>query len=93
MTHPILCVHHILDDGFDALWPTQVKPDRSLLRLEHQSKCEKGAAPSLKGDELYELVRPGVASWKAQGIAIRQFVHLLHLLEEAFDLLFSPHLL
>src|SRR5215471_4047143 len=27
LTHSILCLHHLLDDGFDALWPTQMQPD------------------------------------------------------------------
>jgi hypothetical protein len=75
-------VCHILDDRFDALWPAYVQPDWSLLRLEDQCKLKKGAARSLEGDELHQGVRPGVISWKAEGIAICQFAHLLHMLEE-----------
>ena len=43
MSHPILRVHHILNDRFDALRPAQVQPDWPLLRLEQQCKREKGA--------------------------------------------------
>lgn len=60
---------HILDDGFGAFWSTQVKPDGSLLLLEDECECEKGAACSFVGDELYERVGPGVVSWEAKGIA------------------------
>ena len=93
MTHPTLWVHHLLDDRFHALRPAQVEPDWPLFRLEDQRKREKGTAPSLKGDELQERVRPGVTSWKTEGIAICQFVHLLHTLEDLVDLLSSCHLL
>src|SRR6266702_4600328 len=55
-------VHHILDDRLDSLWSAQVHPDRPLLRLEDQSKREKGAASSLDGDELHKPVRPSGTS-------------------------------
>ncbi len=51
-----ISVHHALGDRFDALWSAQVQPDGSSLRLEDQREREKGAAPSLNGDELPERV-------------------------------------
>src|SRR5436190_1593864 len=86
-------VHHILDDRLDSLWATQVQPDRPLLGLEDQCKREKGAASTLEGDKLHQPVRPGITSWKAEGIAICQFVHLLHILEKLVDLSTSRYLL
>ncbi len=83
--------YHPLDDRFDAIRPAQVQPDWPLLWLEDQRKCEKGAAATLKGDELHQIVRPCDTSWKAEGIAICQFVHLLHTLEEFADLYCSRH--
>ncbi len=88
-----ISVHHALGDRFDALWSAQVQPDGSSLRLEDQREREKGAAPSLKGDELPERVRPAVIFGKAEGIPTGQFVHLLYILEEIVDLFVSPRLL
>lgn len=78
LTFAIVWVDHILDDCFDAIWSTQVQPDWALLWLEDECECEKGAASSLEGNELHQGVCPGFASWKAEGIAICQFVDLLH---------------
>lgn len=93
MIRPILWVHHLLDDRFDALRPAQVQPDGPLLRLEDQYKREKGTTPSFKDDELHQCVRPAITSWKTEGIAIYQFVHPLHILEEVNDLCISRYLL
>ena len=53
-----------------------------MLRLEDKCECEKGAACSFVGDELYECVGPGVISWEAEGIAVCQFVDVLNVFEE-----------
>ena len=49
----------------------------------------------LQGDTLVyqQRVRPGITSWKAEGIAICQFVHLLHMLEEVADFFFARYVL
>src|SRR5258706_7181771 len=82
-------VHQDLDDRFGNLWRAQVQPDGCSLRLEDQRESEKGAAPSLKGDELHEHVRPAVISGKAEGIPIDRFVHLPYILEEINNLFIS----
>src|SRR5207245_10679076 len=67
--------------------------DRPLLRLEGQFKRKKGTTHPLKSDEVHQLIRPTVTSWKTESIAICQFIHLQHTLEEVTNLFSSRHLL